>query len=46
MDKIVTIFCPIFVQYEKNLDKEKYPRQILDNNQNFRTNYGQLFDKT
>ena len=36
----------IFVQYEKNQDKEKYSRQILDNKQNFRTKYGQGFDKT
>ena len=46
MDKILTNFCPIFVQYEKNQDKEKYSRQILDNKQNFRTKYGQGFDKT
>ena len=46
IDKTWTNFWQIFVQYEKTLDKEKYSGQILDKNQNFRTNYGQLFDKT
>ena len=46
LDKKWTFFCQMLVRCEKTLDKEICFRQNLDNNQNFLTKYGQLFDKT